>query len=317
MLLVFDRAGAYPEHIALLRDSGFQLVTYEKKPYPTLPTTAFCNTLVYRKEVLRWTEGSQKNLRHGRGRVRRIALLTPDGAQVNVLAISDAPAPELVLALLGRWGLQENQFKHEKERWGINQLDGRRVDPYPEDAVIPNPARRRLDRELRDARDDEADALRALAHLPAGHRRRDRLEQAAADAYDLQCTIEAQRRGVPKRAPLRDTELSRRLRYHPGRYKTVVDTLRIALANVETDLAKLLAPHLKKPREAKKTLANLLTAAGTVRAGSRNINISLEPAATGRERRAFEALLAVVNRRKLTLPGDPSGRPLRFRIAKS
>ena len=94
-------------------------------------------------------------------------------------------------------------------------------------------------------------------------------------------------------------------------------TLRIALANVETDLAKLLAPHLNKPREAKKTLANLLTAAGTVRAGSRNINISLEPAATGRERRAFTALLTVVNRRKLTLPGDPSGRPLRFRIAKS
>ena len=163
----------------------------------------------------------------------------------------------------------------------------------------------------------EADALHALAHLPANHRRRDRLEQAAADAYQLQCTIEPQRCDVPKRALLRDTELSRRLHYHPGRYKTVVDTLRIALANVETDLAKLLAPHLKKPREAKKTLANLFAAAGTVRAGSRHINISLEPAATSRERRAFEALLAVVNRRRLALPGDPPGRPLRFRIARS
>ena len=100
LLLVFDRAGAYPVHMAELRDRGFEFVTYEKKPYPMLPTAAFTNTLDYRGETLRWTESRQRNLRRGRGRVRRICLLTCDGAQVNIVGVSTAPAPELVQALL-------------------------------------------------------------------------------------------------------------------------------------------------------------------------------------------------------------------------
>jgi hypothetical protein len=29
-------------------------------------------------------------------------------------------------------------LKHQVERWGINHLDGRRVEEYPPDAIIPN-----------------------------------------------------------------------------------------------------------------------------------------------------------------------------------
>ena len=317
LLLVFDRAGAYPEHMAELRDGDLEFVTYEKKPYPTLPTTAFGNTLDYRGETLRWTESRLRNLGHGRGRVRRIALLTADGAQVNVVAVSGAPAPELVQALLHRWGFQENQLKHEKERWGINQLDGRRVQPYPEGAVIPNPARRRLDRDLRHARNAEAEALRELAHLPQGHPRRDELEETAQQSYDRQCEITAQRTHVPTRAALRDTELAGRLRFHDRRYKLVVDTVRIALANAETDLARTLAEHLSKPREAKKTLANLFAAPGTIRFGKSHIRVNLNPAGTPRERLALQTLLDSVNTRRLTLPGDPSACPLLFTIPNS
>ena len=243
--------------------------------------------------------------------------LTEHGTQVNLLTISTAPAPELILALLHRWGLQENQFKHEKDRWGINQLDGRRVEPYPEDAVIPNPTRRRLDRDLCEARDEEATALRELAHLPRQHPRRARLEQIATNAYARQRVLEAERAGVPKRAPLRNTDLNHKLRFHPGCYKVVIDTLRIALANVEGTLAADLSHYLRRPREAKKLLANLVTAPGTVRVGTRHIDVTLEPAGTAAERRAFESFLAAVTRRRLTLPGDCSHRPLRFRLPSS
>ena len=317
LLFVFDRAGAFPEHLAALRDENFEFVTYERKPYPLLPSSAFKHKLRYRREVIRWCERPQKNLLRGRGRVRRISLLMSDGAQLNLLAVSTAAADELILALLHRWARQENQFKHGNERWGINQLDGRRVEPYPEDCVIPNPARRRLELDLRDARFDEADALRELAHLPREHRRRERLEQMVNDAYALQCELEARRAHVPTRAPLRETELTHRLRLHPGRYKLVVDTIRIALANVETNLAAELAPRLAKPREAKKTLATLFTAPGQVRISTDSISVVLQPAGTRREYRAFAALLRRINARRLTLPGDASGRRLRFRIANS
>jgi hypothetical protein len=78
-----------------------------------------------------------------------------------------------------------------------------------------------------------------------------------------------------------------------------------------------LAPHLPKPREAKKTLHNLLAAPGTVAYRATSIGVRLRPAATRAERMAFAVLLRGVNARRLTLPGDPQRRTLRFSVASS
>ena len=72
----------------------------------------------------------------------------PDGHQVNLLAVSQESKERLLEVMLGRW-VQENAFKHGNERWGINQLDRRKVQPYAPETIIPNPARRRLDHALR------------------------------------------------------------------------------------------------------------------------------------------------------------------------
>lgn len=319
ILLVFDRAGAFPEEMSALRNEGFEFVTYERRPFPAVPAPTFesASVLRYRKESIRWVEDRQRNLLDGRGRVRRISFLTEEGAQINVLAASSAPAPDLLFALLHRWSRQENQFKHGIERWGINQLDGRRVEPYDEDAVIPNPARRRLELDVHDARRREGDALRELAHLSPDHLRRERFTKIAAVAFEEQEHLLAARANAPKRAPVRETELSGKLRRHPGQFKLVVDTLRAALGFAETNLAALLAAHLTKPREAKKTLHNLLAAPGTVTFRPTSINVRLRPAATLGERAAFRALLRSVNASRHALPGDPHRRPLRFSVANS
>ncbi len=47
-------------------------------------------------------------------------MLTDEGTQVNLLAVSELPAEALIRGHLARWGLQENQLKHGVERWGIN-----------------------------------------------------------------------------------------------------------------------------------------------------------------------------------------------------
>ena len=93
----------------------------------------------------------------------------------------------------------------------------------------------------------------------------------------------------------------------------VLDTLRIACANVETDLANALAPHLPRATEAKKTLANLFAAPGRIRVGLRTIAVNLAPAATALEQAAFQTLLATLNREKLSLPGDERRRRISFR----
>jgi hypothetical protein len=218
---------------------------------------------------------------------------------------------------VGFLGRQENQLKHAVERWGVNQLDGRNVEQYPPTAVIPNPARRRLDRALKQARDDEGQALRLLSHLENPSHARTRFEQQAEQAYRRQCELEQLRAATPSHAEVRATSLAGKLQRHPGKYKLVIDTLRVALATAEDELAKDLSATLPKSREAKKTLHNLFTAPGLVRLRRGVIDVHLSVAATASERAALNRFLRGVNRRRLTLPGDRLGRRLRFQIPNS
>ena len=214
----------------------------------------------------------------------------------------------------GRWK-QENGFKHAAERWGINQLDGRKVVSYAPDTVIPNPARRRLDRALAIARASEGDARNQLARLAKKDAQRAEAEKSLEHALVEQKKLLALRPSLPKHAPIAETELADELVHHPTEYKMTLDTIRIACANAESDLTAELGLLLPRAKEAKKTLANLFAAPGDIRAGKRTITVCLSPAGTRPEQRAFSALLQVVNGWKLTLPGNQRNRQLRFRIS--
>jgi transposase len=316
VLLAFDRAGAYAEHMAELRDDKLEFVTYERAPYKLLPNREFKHKRwqqIGRKRI-RFVELARKNLGKGRGRVRRIYVQTKNGEQLSVLAVSDAPAKVLLEVLFCRWSRQENKFKHDNERWGTNQLDGRQVQDTPADEVIPNPARRRLDREIRIVRAAEGQARRKLAQLAEDHPKRQRYEEDLENALERQREILALRPEVPTHAPVGETELAGELVHHPGHYKLVIDTLRIACANAESDLAVWLGSQMPRPAEAKKALAKLFAAPGVVRPNRKSITVTLEPAGTPTELQAYRALMSLLNTLALQLPGDPSGRHLRFKL---
>jgi hypothetical protein len=310
IVLAFDRGGAFPEQLVALRDAGFEWVTYERKPYPLLAPTAFDLTFTHDGESFEASDG-RTNLGGGQGRLRRIALRGGDGRQVNLLASGSLSVSELYAILRGRW-VQENGFHHQVHRWGINQLDGRTTEPYDPDAVIPNPARRRLDRNVRLARVTAGLARNELAALAQGEPRRKRWDAILDRATARERELLALRPATPTHAPLRETELADKLVRHPGEYKMALDSVRIACANAESDLAATLAEAMVLPTEAKKLLANVLRAPGHVVAGKSVITVRLAPAANRRERDAVALLLARCNRQKLTLPGDPMRRALRF-----
>lgn len=311
ILLGFDRAGAYADELADLRDAEFEFVTYERKPYPLLAPSAFTDAVILGEKV-GLHESRLRNLGRGRGRVRRIAVLTDEGQQVNLLAVSREPAERLVEILSHRWR-QENAFKHGVERWGVNQLDGRRVTSYPPGTIIPNPLRRRLDRALRIARVEEGMARRILARHPSDAAR-ERAERDLAEALQRQADIEYLRPYVPTHAPIEDTELAGRLVRHTGELKAVVDTIRIVCANAEADLAAIVAPALHRPAEAKKVIRNLCNSPGAIRLTDGAIHLDLAPAANRNEREALAYLIDEANTWNLTLPGDTRRRPLRLRL---
>jgi hypothetical protein len=313
IVLAFDRAGAHAEILAALRDSHFDFVTYERAPYPELPTTAFTPTTIAGENV-GLHEDRLRNLGEGRGRIRRIAVRTEDGRQVNFLASSTLPADRLVEILWRRWR-QENAFKHGVERWGINQLDGRSVETYPPGTIIPNPLRRRLERALRIARTAEGDARRELARFAPDHPRGIAAQRDLEDALAQQESILDVRPFVPKHAPIENTELADTLVKHDGKLKTVIDVIRVVCANAESELAALVARYMTRPKEAKKLLANLFVAPGTVLVTDHAIHIRLAPAANKAELAAITDLFADLNQRGLILPSDHKRLPLRFDLA--
>lgn len=315
IVLAFDRAGAHAELLAALRDARFDFVTYERAPYPDLPTTVFTPVTIA-GEAVALHEARLRNLGKGRGRIRRIAVRTADGRQVNFLASSTLPAERLVEILWRRWR-QENGFKHGVERWGINQLDGRSVETYPPGTIIPNPARRRLERALRLARVAEGDARRQLARLPSTHPRYAAARDELNAALERQETLLELRPFLPTHAPVENTELADRLVKHDGKLKTIVDVLRIACANAETELAALLAPYMTRPREAKKLLSNLFAAPATISVTDHAIHVRLAPAANKAELAAIGHLFTELNMRGLILPSDHKRLPLRFDLARS
>jgi transposase-like protein len=317
LLVAFDRGGAFPETMATLRDEGVEFVTYERAPYPVLPESAFTSEVTFDEddadetETLRFVE-SRINLKKGRGRVRRLAVRDEDGRQINLLASSTRSAERLIGIMRGRW-IQENGFKHGNERWGINHLDARRVVPVDPDRIMPNPARRRLDVARRAASVREGDARNVLARYAVEHPKHQRALRIIQAAIEDERAIDELRPFVPKHARVGDTELAGKLVQHDGRRKLLVDTIRIACANAESDLAILLARYMTKPREAKKLLANILRSPGRLRVNQTSITIEVAPASTRTEAKAIDSFLRVVSRLGLTLPGDDRGRKLRFR----
>ena len=310
ILLAFDRGGSFPEPMAQLRDDGFEFVTYERRPYASLTASAFEQSVTLDDGVYRLHD-TRKNLRGGRGRVRRVAVRTPEGHQINLLAVSSSPAPRLLEVMHGRWS-QENAFKHGAERWGINQLDGRLTEPYGAEEVIPNPARRRLERALRIARLREGNARRELARLDAKDPHREAAEAELAAALEAEAELLSQRATTPPKIEVGESELADVLVKHRSEYKLLLDTIRAACMNAETDLAAIVGTHLRRPEEARRVLRNIFQAPGDVRVEARTLRVELAPAGTSTELIAIGALFGELNRRNLALPGDPARRRLRF-----
>jgi hypothetical protein len=112
------------------------------------------------------------------------------------------------------------------------------------------------------ARSRDGEARRELASLAPDHPRRALRESDLAEAIEQQCQLLALRPSTPKKATLEDTELAGKLVKHASNYKTAIDTVRIACANAEADLAGELAPFLARPAEAKRVLRNLCRPSG-------------------------------------------------------
>ena len=323
VLLAFDRAGAFPGLWKDLREMGVEFVTYQRKPHRKYGREWFERHGkpvklhdVDGEEYEVMVQSGRMNLKRGRGRVRRIRLLMPDDAQINVVGFSKQSDEWLCQTLFSRWN-QENAFRHGVERWGLNQLDGRQVKEVPQGTTVTDPEYTKLKRTQKKAREEEKELRLQLQQLYPGHPDRRRLKRALADNQATQHDLEERLSQRPKRVPIENTELNGKLVQHTREYKLLIDAFRCVAQNAEAELAAQLAPGMVLPGEAKRLLQNVFAAPGDIQVSKNAITVSLDPAVNRSEKTALTAFFSSFNDRRLCHPGDPHARPVRFQLRKA
>jgi hypothetical protein len=323
VLVVFDRGGAFPTAMVDLKtlpDGKVDFLTYERAPFPKHGREYFkrhgekleLTDRDGKKESVLVIDGG-KYLGNGRGRVRRICLLMPDDAQINLLTSSEEDVAWLARTLFARWR-QENAFKFGADRWGFDQLDSRQVEPYAPGTLIPNPYRRNLVKSRDDAIEREGKLRCQIARLKAGDPERVELKAGLADVLETKDIVTKALYNSTEQIFIERTHLAGQLVHHRREYKLLVDTVRIGCANAEDRLARMLAEHLPRPAEAKRVIQNTLKASGNVCVTQGKITVSLDPSGNRSELQALRQLLKEVNALRLKHPGDPLRRRLSFAL---
>jgi hypothetical protein len=154
LTVVFDRGGWSPKLFQGILDMAFDILTYRKGCFRHVAEKRF----VLRKARL---EGRRVEYRlhdqavrflKGKLRLRQVTRLTESRHQTAVLT-SRWDLRDIVVAyrMFERWR-QENFFKYMRQEFLIDALVDYQAEPDDPNRSIPNPARKVVDKELRNAR---------------------------------------------------------------------------------------------------------------------------------------------------------------------
>ncbi|MGH7360641.1 MAG: putative transposase, partial [Candidatus Methylomirabilales bacterium] len=314
--IAFDRGGWSPKLFAELVASGFGILTYRKGPVTLEPRPAFRRYtftdeagraheywLADRQVRITYTDGNRKR----RFAARQITRLDPQTShQTQILTTRDDPDPAaLAHAMFSRWR-QENFFRYMRAHYALDALDAYATGPDDPARLVPNPARRAADHDLRQARSKltQAEAAEGKTAINGGRSTTSQAEVAAAyTAAAAHITeLETAARAIPAKVPL-GTLHPDAARLDPER-KRIHDAIRMATYNAETALARLLAPHYARADdEARTLLREAFHAPADLQILGHELHIRINPLSAPRRSRAIAHLCDDLTATKTTYPG--------------
>jgi transposase len=277
LTVLFDRGGWSVKLFARLQAQGVDIITYRKGKRRPIARSHFSAHQVPEdgQEKTYWLY-DQPRVRVGRLRphrqkrratgepeylwLRQITVLRADGRQtVIVTNRTDLTAVEVVRRLFRRWR-QENYFKYMAGEFALDALVEYGVEDVSEESTRPNPERKRVAREGKQA---TAKVLRLRAQLGAEaeanaeHKRptmrgfkvaQSRLRQELAQAELRVEELKEQERQLPKRVP------GKGLKKLKQEKKLIVDAIKMIAFQCETNLLDRLRPHYARTEDEGRTL---------------------------------------------------------------
>jgi transposase len=319
LTVVFDRGGWSPKLFLKILEMKFDILTYRKSPFRHISEKRF----VLRKARL---DGrSVEYLLHdqpvrflkGKLRLRQVTRLTDTGHQTPVIT-SRWDLRDVVVAyrMFERWR-QENFFKYMRQEFLIDALADYQVEPDDPTRLVPNPARKEIEKQLRAARGrfaklQEQYGSTALDYLEGRTSTmreftsaEKRIYGEIKEAVDQIAVLLSQRHALPKRVPL--GEISQRgqeaVKLSTER-KHLTNVLKLVAYQIESDLVERLRPYYARVDDEGRTLIqSALQSAAAIESTDKELRITLAPLSSEHRSKAVAALCQDLNQTNTEFPG--------------
>jgi transposase-like protein len=306
-VMIFDREGADHHLLCGLWKHRIAAITYRKAVKDRWPENEFVQTEVaspgggatQMKLASRTTTLSAGGDSLPVLEVRR---LTQTGHQTAIITTARLlDSPRIAGRMFTRW-CQENFFAYMMEHYDIDGLVQYGSQEIPGTVEVVNPARRTLEKNLREHR---RSIEKLHAKLGSAHLRDDGsdIQMRAEWLQDIQkletdlAELKIQRRNTPKKVPLSELPENQRPRALLPLGKMLTDTIKMIAYRAETSLVALLRPHLAKEEEARALIRELFVSSADLEPDEQNktLTIRIHRMANPAHDKAIAALLTELN----------------------
>jgi len=324
--IVFDRGGWSPKLFQKLLAMGFEIMTYRKGRVRRIAEKRFLwrtAKLDGRAVKYRLHDQAVRFLR-GKLRLRQVTRLTDNGKQTPILT-SRWDLRDIVVAyrMFERWR-QENFFKYMRQEFLIDALSDYQVEADDPERSVPNPARKAVDKRLRQARarlnqlkqtygDAVLDYLEGRTATMREFQAADqKIYREIQEAAERVVELAAQQRTLPLRVPLAEARPDQDPVKLSTERKHLTNVLKLVAYQIESDLVNLIRPHYARAEEEGRTLIQTaLQSSATLEPTDQQLRVTLSPLSSPHRSQALAALCEHLNKAETCFPGTD----LRMRFA--
>ena len=317
LTVVFDRGGWSPNLFAELVGEKIDFLTYVKGKRKEEPESAFhkqsfiedgteyfyelADRIIYLKLTKEVDDSKTLSC-------RQITRRRPDGRQTQIVTSrTDASAPEVAHRMFARWR-QENYFRYAREHFALDALDSYAFAKDDPSRMIPNPAKKTAQAELRKARlalsQAEAAVGIALEESKRTTMKRFKVENAELAAITTKARSEVDRleqevRSIATRVPLHSVRPEAALMDEER--KLVTHAIRMSTYKAESALARMIAPICPMD-EARALLREAFNSAGDLQIINGVLEVRIDPLSAPRRTRVLASLCEQLTSMKTCYP---------------
>ena len=329
LTVVFDRGGWSPKLFISILDMGFDILTYRKGRFRHVAEKRFvlrkarlegrCVEYLLHDQAVRFLKGKL--------RLRQVTRLTETGHQTAVLT-SRWDLRDIVVAyrMFERWR-QENFFKYMRQEFLIDALVDYQAEPDDPNRSIPNPARKAVDKELRNARArfaklQEKYGSAALDYLEgrtptmrAFTVAEKQIQREIREAADEVTKLTERQKSLPIRIPLSEAPDAQKAMRLSTERKHLTNVLKMVTYQIEGSLVELLRPIYPRAEDEGRTLIQTaLRSSASIEPTEEGLYVTLAPLSSPHRSRAIASVCEVLNKTETTFPGTKLR--LRFAVAE-